>query len=126
LKKIAAGESDYANMIIKDVYNKRRYKTRAMLIDMLNRYGKVFSYTLGVDFKPFVNSTFGKSATDIETEDQRLIETWNDLRKILRNIGSPKDLRNHFKQYNENHREPINLIENYDFGVGVDGKLDIN
>jgi hypothetical protein len=75
LKKIAAGESDYANMIIKDVYDKRRYKTRAMLIDILNRYGKVFSYTLGIDFKPFVNSTFGKSATDIEIENQRLIET---------------------------------------------------
>ena len=105
------------NAIEQRVFTERKSKIKHQAIEMINRFTTVFDYKYSGWTSNFVN---------YKSTDEQIQKSWNKIREQLKTIESVKNLRAIFKAYNDKHEDTIDLIENYDFGTGVDGNLDVN
>lgn len=105
------------NAIEQRVFTERKSKIKHQVIEMINRFTTVFDYKYSGWTGNFVN---------YKSTDEQIQKSWNKIREQLKTIESVKSLRSIFKAYNDNHEDTIDLIENYDFGTGIDGNLDVN
>ena len=114
LTRIANGEKNATliNAIEQRVFKERQSKIKYLAVEMINRYLKVFKYNnLGSNIN-FVS---------IDSDENDIKKIFNSVRELIKKQENVVKLRSLFKNYNENNNTKENLIENYDFGTGVDG-----
>lgn len=104
--------------LINRVFKERKTKLTNQAVNMINKYLQVFKFV-----NP--NETLPKFLT-YKSNPYDILDAWNKVRKTIQSIGDADVLRNMFRVYNENNDNKLNLIENFDFGKGLDGKLDVN
>lgn len=119
LVRIANGNKS-ANLISaieQRVFKERQSRLRYLAIEMVNRYLKVFKYNgLNADV----------SFLSYRSDVSEIKKAFDKIRETIKSQEKVGKLRELFKKYNENNDVKENLTENYDFGTGVDEKLDVN